>query len=91
MKALGEVILAVTDLVEAEAVALRRGAAKLVLASVLMITAAFFVFIGVAMLVWGVYGLLAAPLGVGGAAAIGAGVALFSALFIAVVAKWIAH
>lgn len=91
MKAIAELMIAATDLVEAEGRALRRGVAKLVLAMVLLCVGGLFVLLGLGLAIWGLYGVLAPQLGAGGAALIGALAAVLAAVMIILVGKWTAR
>lgn len=71
MRTLTEYILALADLVEAEARAIRRGLFRLVVAVMVLLVAGALMLLGLGMVLYGLYhGLLSAGMSVPGAAAL---------------------
>jgi hypothetical protein len=91
MKALGELACAIGEVVESQARSLRRGVARLVTAIVLLAVGGLLVLVGLALAVWGIYGVLEPHIGAGGAALVGAAVALLAAILTMIAGKWSAH
>ena len=90
MRALTEVLVTILSLLETEGRAARRSLMRAVLAAVLMVFGLALLVATLVMTVWGLYTLLAPPLGPSGASFITAGIVLLLALILLVSAKWYA-
>lgn len=90
MRALTEYLVALSDLVQAEARELRRGLFRLVVAAVLVVAAAAVALLGLGMLLYGLYHvLLDAGLGVSGAAVLSGAIFMAGAALLLGGATWL--
>jgi hypothetical protein len=86
---LAEILIALVDLLEAEARAFRRGLRNLAIACMLLSGGLIFLVAGLGLMLWGVYMPIAASVGRIGAAFILGGISLTVTLVLVIVARWL--
>ena len=91
MSFLTELLLAVVDLLEAEARALRRGVARLVTSATLVVCAGVLVLAALGLLTWSLYQCLLRYFEPAAAGGIGGGALIIVAAVMFGVAKWLSR